>query len=84
MFVEFTIEPGSRPDLLLVSPTHVAIFEAKRGAPNEGNRRQVRRYIEAASRRWPDRKVVAFLVWPASRELRWPYAERDLRLEDVA
>lgn len=84
MYVELTVEPGSRPDLLVVGSEYALILEAKRGRPCPANRAQVRRYIGAVSRRWPGRKVAAFLAWPRDRSLPWPYSDRDLELEAVA
>lgn len=84
LFVELTVERGSRPDLMAVGPRQVVVLEAKRGAPCSADRRQVRRYLDAARRRWPDREALGFLIWPRSRSIGWPYAESDLRIEDVA
>lgn len=82
MHPEMRVASGCRPDLVVEGREQVVIFESKRRRPTNGNRRQVRRYISEVARRWPEREVIAFLVWPGD-ELRYPFTEYDLNIEAV-
>ena len=62
--IEWLIAPGCKPDLVYVNPYMVLIYEAKSYTPNTTCRKQVKRYVEAARQRWPDRQVRGYLVWP--------------------
>jgi hypothetical protein len=66
--VEFLVSPHDRPDLVVVLSDRVSIYEAKPHPPTPADRRQVRRYMDAARVRWPGRSVDGRLIWPARRE----------------
>ncbi len=82
MHPEMPLASGSRPDLVVIDDVKVLIFETKRRRPGKYQRRQVLRYVADAMSRWPERKVVAFLIWPGD-EYAYPYTDADLHVEEV-
>lgn len=62
--LQLPLDKRCRPDVTVIGPTKVWIFELKVSGVTNYGLAQASRYYVAAMRRWPDREIEVFLVAP--------------------